>query len=126
MKFFHLIQIPLCWGLATIASGAVAQELPQNTAQNSTITETKTLGIQKSWREDARLNAKVTLQAKRISLADFLTALSAQSGLVLDGGDLATTKRVTLSVRDMELRDAMNSLEIYIRPIGRFKATAMC
>ena len=64
-----------------------------------------------SWRDKVKLGAKITLQAKRQPLSEVLATLSAQSGIALDGGELATTKRVTLSVRDMELRDAMASLE---------------
>lgn len=43
-------------------------------------------------------------------LSEVLKSLSAQSGVALDGGELATAKRVTLSVRDMELRTAMAGL----------------
>lgn len=62
------------------------------------------------WRSDAGLDGGVTLEAKRMPLADVLKSFGKQSGATLDGGAFAA-RPVTLGVRDMSLRDAMSVLE---------------
>ena len=110
MKNFSRFQIPFCiglsYGLVTVATIAQAQETPIKSP--ATVVAAPAI-IAQQWRDDARLTAKITLQAKRMPLSEVLAALSQQSGITLNGG--ATTKRVTLSVHDMELREAMVALE---------------
>ncbi len=68
-------------------------------------------GAARAWRDDARLGGTITLEARRMPLAEVLAALSKRSGVELDGGALSATKRVTLSVQDMNVRDVMSALE---------------
>lgn len=91
---------------------ARAQEAaPQAEAPVAPAIAVTTPDAARAWRNDARLNTKISLEAKRMPLAQVLDALSKQSGVALDGGALSATKRVTLSVTDMDAREVMTALE---------------
>lgn len=121
MKFSSFYRTSCSLGLAGAAllmtSSAHGQQTtaqttaPTATSSTAASNATATREAIPSWRDNVKLQVKVTLQAKRQPLSEVLKTLSAQSGIALDGGELATTKRVTLSVRDMELSDAMAALE---------------